>query len=116
LNKFDEVVKNLRERLRETHPQTLSVNWGHVIDGDLHLNILTPANFEYDESLMNQLEPYLIDVVTSHGGSISAEHGLGQDKNKYLDRVKDANVIETMKSLKAHFDPKGILNPGKYFP
>ena len=41
---------------------------------------------------------------------------LGQDKNIYLDKVKEPNVIETMKAIKALFDPKGILNPGKYFP
>jgi FAD/FMN-containing dehydrogenase len=116
IDQFDPVVADLRERLSETHPDALSVNWGHVIDGDLHINVLVPGEFEKDETLMARLEPYLIDVVISHGGSISAEHGLGQDKNVYLDKVKDANVLETMKSVKKLFDPKGILNPGKYFP
>lgn len=116
INEFDSVVADLRERLSETHPDALSVNWGHVIDGDLHVNVLVPGEFEKDDTLMARLEPYLIDVVIGHGGSISAEHGLGQDKNMYLDKVKDANVIETMKSVKKLFDPKGILNPGKYFP
>jgi FAD/FMN-containing dehydrogenase len=110
------VLANLRERLSNACPQALLVNWGHVNDGNLHVNVLIPGKFDRDENLLNLLEPYLIDVVVGHGGSISAEHGLGQDKNKYLAKVKDPLVVQTMKSVKALFDPKGILNPGKYFP
>lgn len=113
---FESVVQDIRQRLGETHPDTVAVNWGHVIDGDLHLNILTPGEFEKDQSLMDRLEPYLIDLIMSHGGSISAEHGLGQDKNIYMNKIKDANVVETMRTVKKMFDPKGILNPGKYLP
>lgn len=113
---FASVVSTVTERLQETHPDTIAVNWGHVIDGDLHLNVVTPGKFEKDQSLKDRLEPYLIDVVVDYAGSISAEHGLGQDKNIYLDKVKEPNVIETMKAVKDLFDPKGILNPGKYFP
>ena len=116
ITEFESVVADLRERLQETHPDALLVNWGHVIDSGLHINVLMPGKFDKDESLASRLEPYLIDVVVGHGGSISAEHGLGQEKNVYLNKVKDPHVIETMKSIKALFDPKGILNPGKYFP
>jgi D-2-hydroxyglutarate dehydrogenase len=116
ISQFASVLANLRERLSNACPQALLVNWGHVNDGNLHVNVLIPGKFDRDENLLNLLEPYLIDVVVGHGGSISAEHGLGQDKNKYLAKVKDPLVVQTMKSVKALFDPKGILNPGKYFP
>lgn len=116
VDQFELVIADLRERLQETHPATILGNWGHVMDGNVHMNIVTPGEFEKDASLAARLEPYLIEVIAGHNGSISAEHGLGQDKSVYLDKVKDANVIETMKSMKKLFDPKGILNPGKYFP
>ncbi|KAI2501512.1 D-lactate dehydrogenase (cytochrome) [Fragilaria crotonensis] len=116
VSQFASVVADLKQRLSETHPDALSVNWGHIIDGNFHVNVLIPGSFEKDESLLSRLEPYLIDVVVGLGGSISAEHGLGQEKNKYMDKVKDPLVVQTMKSVKALLDPKGILNPGKYFP
>jgi FAD/FMN-containing dehydrogenase len=49
-------------------------------------------------------------------GSISAEHGLGQNKHKYLPRIKDQSTLKTMYGIKNLFDPHQIMNPGKYLP
>jgi FAD/FMN-containing dehydrogenase len=49
-------------------------------------------------------------------GSISAEHGLGQYKNKYMPQIKDSATLAAMKATKNLFDPYGIMNPGKYLP
>ena len=52
-------------------------------------------------------------VVLAHGGSVSAEHGIGRLKRHLLEEVKDPVVLATMRAIKATLDPKGILNPGK---
>jgi FAD/FMN-containing dehydrogenase len=106
ITEFDSVVADLRERLHETHSSALLVNWGHVIDSSLHINILMPGKFDKGESPASRLEPYLIDVVVSHGGSISAEHGSGQEKNVYLNKVKDPHAIDEL-DLTPHFS--GVL-------
>lgn len=93
------------------------VNWGHVIDGNIHLNVITPGNYEEDSELKSLLEPFIFEAVVRRGGSISAEHGLGQQKNKYLGTyAKNPEAVSIMKSMKNMFDPHGILNPGKYLP
>ena len=55
-------------------------------------------------------------IVEEHKGSISAEHGLGFAKNKYLGYSKSAGNIEMMRRIKKVFDPKGLMNPYKYLP
>jgi FAD/FMN-containing dehydrogenase len=52
-------------------------------------------------------------IVLEFGGSISAEHGIGQMKRDELARIKDPVALDLMRCIKASFDPKGILNPGK---
>lgn len=94
----------------------VQANWGHILDGNLHFNVVTPGNFEKDDAVLQRLEPALFEAVIRRGGSISAEHGLGQSKNKYLDRIHDPAKLETMRSVKQLFDPHGILNPHKYLP
>lgn len=61
-------------------------------------------------------DEYVMDYVMRQRGSISAEHGLGQLKNKYLGQAKPKEVVEVMAQMKALFDPNGILNPYKFFP
>ena len=53
-----------------------------VIDGNLHFNVITPGKFELDHEVKELLEPYIFEAVVRRGGSISAEHGLGQCKNE----------------------------------
>lgn len=116
LSEYYEIAHVIRERLA-TKPEALVVNWGHVIDGNLHLNVITPGNFQVDHELKDLIEPFLFESVVNRGGSISAEHGLGQSKNRYLGiYAKNDSVLNIMKSLKALFDPNGIMNPGKLLP
>ena len=58
----------------------------------------------------------MFEAVHRRGGSISAEHGLGQAKNQYLDLVHDEAVVAAMRAMKQVWDPVGILNPGKVLP
>ena len=90
--------------------------WGHIMDGNLHFNVTTPGKFEVDPKVLETLEPHIFESVVARGGSISAEHGLGQSKNKYLDMVHDQSTLSLMRSIKQIMDPRGIMNPYKYLP
>jgi len=88
-----------------------------VIDGNLHLNVITPGIFEVNNEVKSLIEPYIFESVMKRGGSISAEHGLGQCKNNYLGKyAKSEEAVMIMKSIKNTFDPNGIMNPGKFLP
>jgi FAD/FMN-containing dehydrogenase len=94
-------------------------SWGHILDGNIHFNITTPGHFECNETVRACLEPFIFEAVLARGGSISAEHGLGQQKKEFLNMVysqNNGNELHVMQSLKALFDPSGILNPYKYLP
>jgi|AntRauTorckE5430_2_1112549.scaffolds.fasta_scaffold43537_1 FAD/FMN-containing dehydrogenase len=107
----------MRERLLPFKGDIVVANWGHVIDGNLHLNVITPGKFEVDIKIKNSIEPFIFEYVVAKGGSISAEHGLGQCKNNYLGKyAKSKAAVAVMRSLKDSFDPNGILNPQKFLP
>lgn len=110
-----EVQTALEARLKRDRT-LLVTNWGHVVDGNLHLNVVVPGAFEKDPNLYQTIEEVVLQEVLDRKGSISAEHGLGQYKHIHLPRIKDPSTLDTMRSLKALLDPHGILNPGKYLP
>lgn len=115
---FDDFIQDIRRRIfqEKQFEDAIVTNWGHVIDGNLHLNVVIPDKYERDDVLYQFLEDIILQGIIDRGGSISAEHGLGQYKNKHMPKIKDAATLETMKQLKQLFDPHGILNPGKLLP
>lgn len=110
LNFFYDLVNATKERLATNFKDVLVVGYGHVGDGNLHLNVSAP-NFTTD--LVNQLEPFVYDWTASHHGSISAEHGIGLMKAHALHYNKTPPAIQLMRGLKKWIDPNGILNPYK---
>jgi len=89
------------------------VCWGHMGDGNLHINVVCGvASSEVEEAL----EPWLFEWVAERGGSISAEHGVGRCKRDLLGLSRSPDVLAAMAQLKHVFDPKGIMNPGKMLP
>ncbi len=92
--------------------------FGHLGDGNLHFNVSQPLAMNKQAYLDRWAEMSRIvhDVVMAHGGSISAEHGIGQLKREDMRRVKSAVELDIMRGLKAMLDPEGILNPGKVLP
>jgi len=86
--------------------------YGHVADGNLHLNIWGEAILESDHSAVEQIVYRPLSAV---GGSVSAEHGIGLDKKPYLHLSRTPEEIVIMRRIKAALDPYGILNPGKIF-
>lgn len=99
------------------YPQFEVVWFGHIGDGNLHINILKPdglaqADFVADCERVTKL---LAEVLQRHGGSISAEHGIGLVKKPYLGCTRSEAEVAAMRAIKAVFDPAGIMNPGKLF-
>lgn len=89
------------------------VGYGHVGDGNLHLNITSPSK---DPALLAAIEPFVYEWTASCRGSISAEHGLGLKKRNYIYYSKQSQAVALMGNIKAMLDPKGILNPYKTLP
>jgi FAD/FMN-containing dehydrogenase len=89
--------------------------YGHIGDGNLHLNILKPAALSIDDffARCHHISPRLFEVVSAHDGSISAEHGVGLLKRDFLQYSRSADEIAAMRALKSVFDPNGVMNPGK---
>jgi len=89
--------------------------FGHLGDGNIHFNVSQPVGMDKEAYLghLNQMHQAVHALTTSFGGSISAEHGIGQAKRGDLPGVKSPVEMALMRSIKATIDPKGILNPGK---
>eukprot|EP00977_Amphora_coffeiformis_P004802 scaffold1033_cov171-Amphora_coffeaeformis.AAC.19 len=116
---WDDFITDLRQHLTQTLPSdTMWVqgNWGHILDGNIHWNLAIPGRHTLDPRVLEQVEQPLIQRVLERKGSISAEHGLGQSKNKFLPLVHSEATLQTMRELKQMWDPNGILNPGKVLP
>lgn len=92
--------------------------FGHIGDGNLHVNIMKPEAMEKDEFLAktHEVDAALMDLVRKHRGSVSAEHGIGLLKRDWLGHSRSPAEIELMRQMKRVLDPKGILNPGKVLP
>ena len=89
--------------------------FGHIGDGNLHVNIMKPDDMPKDEFLRHthHADPLMFDLVRKHRGSISAEHGIGLLKKDYLSYSRSPEELALLKALKRLMDPNGILNPGK---
>jgi len=101
--------------LSEGYPHFEVVWFGHIGDGNLHINVLKPADLD-NARFVEQCEhvtTLLVDTLARHGGSISAEHGIGLVKKPWLGSVRSDAEIALMRAIKAAWDPKGIMNPGK---
>jgi glycolate oxidase len=86
---------------------------GHAGDGNLHPCILTDRNDPEHYAKARQAASDIFDAALSLGGVISGEHGIGLEKKEFLSRAMDPGAIALLRKIKAVFDPKGILNPGK---
>ena len=96
-------------------PGARPLPFGHLGDGNIHYNVSQPAGADTAAFLerWDEVNAVVFAVVAKHGGSISAEHGIGQLKRAALVRSKPAIDLELMRTIKHALDPKGILNPGR---
>ncbi|KAK7832015.1 d-2-hydroxyglutarate dehydrogenase [Quercus suber] len=109
-----ETMYNLVEEMRTKLGNSAKViGYGHLGDGNLHLNISTP---QYDDVILAQIEPFVYEWTSKQRGSISAEHGLGLMKANKIFYSKSHETVQLMASIKKLMDPNGILNPYKVLP
>ncbi|TFK03922.1 RNA exonuclease 4 [Platysternon megacephalum] len=106
-----DLVIDTRARLGKTAKNV--VGYGHLGDGNLHLNITAES---YSHSLLDAIEPFVYEWTAQYNGSISAEHGLGFKKKHYIQYSKPQEAVLLMQQVKTMLDPKGILNPYKTLP
>jgi FAD/FMN-containing dehydrogenase len=98
------------------HPGTRAVAFGHLGDGNVHFHVLAPQGAVggvWEEADGKAVSAQVYDLVSQWGGSISAEHGIGQMKVDELARLHDPVALAVMGRVKAALDPAGLLNPGK---
>jgi FAD/FMN-containing dehydrogenase len=110
---LDEAAAALSQAL----PGLRFVAFGHLGDGNLHYNLAAPEGVAPEAFLANtaRANRMVHDLVAAHGGSISAEHGIGQQKNAEMLRYKSEVELDLMRAVKRALDPVAIMNPGKIF-
>ena len=103
--------------LTAEYPQFEVVWFGHIGDGNLHINVLKPADMDNADFVVEceRVTKLLAATLAEHGGSISAEHGIGLVKKPYLGSTRSPAEIAVMRGIRQALDPAGILNPGKLF-
>lgn len=119
-------VTTMADFVAETVPQveaqfpgTRAVAFGHLGDGNVHYHVLAPEGAvpgQWEASVGKTISAFVHDLVTQWGGSISAEHGIGQMKRDELGRLGDPVQLAIMRSVKKALDPADLLNPGKLVP
>ncbi|MBX9796282.1 FAD-binding oxidoreductase [Sphingomonas sp.] len=97
-------------------PGVHASGFGHLGDGNVHFHVRAPAGADADAwyaAETGRITPFVHDLVVAAGGSISAEHGIGQMKRDELARLSSPARMAALRAIKAAFDPDGIMNPGK---
>lgn len=91
--------------------------FGHIGDGNIHANIFFDQGDSSERARVEHFHSSIARVALEHGGSVSAEHGIGLEKMELLREEyryrRSEKALELMKGIKSVFDPKGLLNPGK---
>ena len=109
VSKIPEFIERAGAAIEAAFPGTPIFCFGHVGDGNLHYNVGDAALIAHRDEV-NRLVYAVVDAL---GGSISAEHGLGQLKREEITRHKDPLELELMRAVKRALDPQGLMNPGK---
>ena len=119
VEKMAEFIAHTAPILEQTFPGTKAVAFGHLGDGNVHYHVLAPEGAkrgEWESIEGKRISSMVHDLVTEWGGSISAEHGIGQMKRDELGRLGDPVALAMMRSVKLALDPDNLLNPGKLVP
>jgi FAD/FMN-containing dehydrogenase len=115
ISRIADFIETTDAQLEADYPGVQVVCFGHLGDGNLHYNVAPPEGIRHDDFLAQQgpINRIVHDSAAAHGGSISAEHGVGALKRDELPRYKSAVELDLMRAIKAALDPLGIMNPGK---
>ncbi len=100
---------------KANYPGVEICNFGHIGDGNLHINVMKPENESIDDfkSRTKKVDRQMFELIRKHHGSISAEHGIGLLKKEFLPYTRTPHEISLFRQIKKVFDPQSILNPGK---
>ncbi len=111
------LLADVEQLVVAAYPDYEIIWYGHIGDGNIHLNILKPDDLSQEEFQQHcaAVSPAIFEAVREHGGSVSAEHGVGLLKKNYLTYCRSEAEIALMRQIKQAFDPHGIMNPGKIF-
>ena len=117
ISKMPDFLADVDELVSTRYPDFEIVWYGHIGDGNLHLNILKPQDLPQTDffARCGAVSLEIGELLARYGGSISAEHGVGLLKKSLLPYSRSPVEIALMRSVKKTFDPKSILNPGKVF-
>lgn len=117
ISKVPAFLEEMDGILKKNYPHFEAVWFGHIGDGNLHINILKPKDMATDAFLKEckKVDEIMFAMIEKFGGSVSAEHGVGLTKKPYLSHTRSAQEIELMRKIKKVFDPDNIINPGKIF-
>jgi FAD/FMN-containing dehydrogenase len=110
LGRLAEFEASVRRVVRARAPGAALIIWGHIGDGNLHVNVIGPPADD------NTVDDDVLQLVATLGGSISAEHGIGRAKVRWLPLTRSAAEIGLMRKIKSALDPSEVLNPGVLFP
>ncbi|WP_374529522.1 FAD-binding oxidoreductase [Novosphingobium sp.] len=102
--------------IKAEFPGVHALGFGHLGDGNIHFHVIAPPGSqrsEWEAATGKAISRRVHDLVTQWGGSISAEHGIGQLKVDELERLGDPVALSLLRQVKAALDPRGLLNPGK---
>lgn len=103
-------TRAIEASLRQNWPEARIIWYGHLGDGNIHLQVAVPSVRPHPDHAIDEI---VYDHLRAHGGTVTAEHGLGTLKAPWLAHCRTPAEITLMRSLKRTLDPKGILNPGK---
>ncbi len=108
-------VSELDRVLKQSYPLWTVVWFGHIGDGNLHINILRPPGMGKEEFVREcqKVDQLVFETTQKFSGSISAEHGVGLTKKPFLHFSRSQEEIQILKQIKTVFDPLNIMNPGK---
>jgi FAD/FMN-containing dehydrogenase len=117
--KMADFITQSAPEIETTFPGVEVAAFGHMGDGNVHYHVKAPVGVEANSWIVESAEhitPMIHDLVVASGGSISAEHGIGQTKRAELGRLSGDARLQTLQAIKAALDPKNIMNPGKLVP
>lgn len=112
-------IANESPVIEARYPGTKTVAFGHLGDGNIHFHVKAPVGISTSEWYAGDglaITSHVYDRVAAYGGSLSAEHGIGQAKIAEFARLSDPARLNALRAIKTAFDPQGIMNPGKLVP
>jgi glycolate oxidase subunit GlcD len=110
-------LEEINQVVSDHYPDFEIIWFGHIGDGNLHLNILKPEDMAKEDFFekCQKVNKWVFEIVERYQGSVSAEHGVGMTKKAYLQYTRSEVEIAYLRGIKQVFDPNGIINPGKIF-